>query len=526
MKLGLLELLWRGGTVLLLFLAILNLAVQSGVFAPSVVVVSTDGSDFFLGTQGWPVHTVQAGLDRVRHGGTVLIEAGTYAERVHIRRGGSVGKPTTLAAREPGKVCLTWFTDPVSLQSDWKSEGGLLVRKVDWPVARVRVNGEECYFTHSGLKSLKDLISRPNAMAACTYEAGQLYLYVPAGMALDSEVVWNREVPEPREWGQHRSANIWIEADHVLVKGLHLQGGVGSAVRIWNANGISITDCAFSGADFGVDATNVAGEVPRVAVQQCLYHNYPQHLWRREWLNWGDVYANYANSCLIKSTRGGATVSRNVVTHFGDGLQLTADSNRKSETQASHNWLAFGTDDSLEAEGAAVDIDFHSNVVVDCHESLGLSPVTEGPVMIRGNLFMHPHIELNGAQIKFVPPERRRHEVICNIHILQNQFVGNWLCWYAPDVQCADIEIRENRFSVRRQNSPPVPTGVSLEGNDVTVLPEQPAGLPIEEMQLDPQLLRRLDIQSVPGPSWWNWDEQSATRELAEVRLKLQRLAP
>lgn len=501
---------------------------RMGAWKSAEVHVMREGNDWSLGTARYPVRTIQAALDRVAPGGTVIVQPGTYYERVHIRCGGDPLRPTVLKAAVPGRVVLSWYTEPIRLEdSGWERHGRYLVRSVDWPVSRVMVDDLQCFRVVSGLKGLDQLTKLSGAMPAFTYQNGELFLFVPATYSsYNTMVVWNRAVPDPREWGEFRSANVWIEAGHVRLEGLDMRCGIGSSVRLWNGSNVTIVDCAMSGANVGINAAEGVVASDRLRVERCLYHNYPQFDWRREWLDWPEVYAHYSTSTLIKAIDLETSIENNVVVHCGDGMQLSSRSAAAVSIRAADNWIALATDDALEAEGHVAGVTFTENVVLNAHESLGLSPVTTGPLVISRNLFLHPQVEFNGAQLKFVPPERRRTELIRNIDVFGNQFVGNWLCWYRPDVRIQNVRIRENRFVVRRQNVPQFPAGVDAVDNVVL-------DLPFDAVELSPAVaLGALDQPSVvelrrhAGPTWWDWTAHPATRELASIRETLRQVSP
>ncbi|MCB9952050.1 MAG: right-handed parallel beta-helix repeat-containing protein [Planctomycetaceae bacterium] len=521
------RLIWRVAHHVLVA-AVLLIAIQRmGLVKRQVVHVAVEGNDWNSGTSDAPLRTIQAGLNRVAPGGEVVVHDGTYWERIHVRQSGLEQRRTTLRAEDPGGVLVSWFSKPVDFtDAKWRREGRFWRREVDWPVHVVKVEERYCYHARFGVRSLEELTARPGAQAAFSYANGELVLFVPDETPEETAIQWNREVPDPREWGEHQSANVWIEANHVAIEGIEFQCGVGAGVRIWNGRDVSIKDCAFSGAALGVDAAH--GNVPseQLAVERCLYHNYPQHKWLRGWLPWADIYANYDKSSLVKAVDEGTTIRDCVVTHFGDGMQLSSRTGQPADVSVKHNWLACGTDDAFEIEGPAAGVTVTGNLVVDCHESLGLSPVTHGPVKIEQNCFAHPRMTLNGAQLKFVPPERRAHEVIRNILVRENVFVGNWGCWYAPDVQCESIIVHSNQFFAARWNDPRFPTGVEERDNEfVSIDPTQEVLSSEGLTELVGDELRE-HFSRVVGPSWWNWEERVETRELNALRKEILKQAP
>lgn len=499
---------------------------QEGLIRQQVVYVARDGSDWNRGTATSPLRTVQAAVNRVATGGIVLIAAGDYAERVRVTRGGRPGEPTQIRAIVPGTVVIHW-EGPASKVSDhsWHRAGSLWRRSVTSPVYRLRVGDQEAYRVPQGERSLLDLVNRPGAYPAFTQVGNELLLFIPEDVSPETPIRWNLPSVGPREWGEFKSANIHLAASHLRLEGLHLQCGLGSGVRIWRGKDVTITNCVLSGCQLGVDAHADGNSIEGLKLERCLYHNYPQGDWRRKWLEWGDIYTNYARSSLVRAYDRHAVVSDCVAIHGGDGLQVSSRDCLPVDMLLERNWIALGTDDALEAEGAAAGITFRRNLVWNCHEGLGLSPVLCGPVRIEQNLILHPDIEMNGASIKLVPPQRSSSETIRNIEIRQNQFLGNWLCWYAPGIECENVRIIRNQFIMFRQYDPLFPEGVSHSENLITEL--LPNDLD-ETGAVPPQVVRQMFsasaewsiLDTVPGPDWWDWKGHPATAEFWEWRLQ------
>jgi parallel beta-helix repeat protein len=104
----------------------------------NVYYVSTNGSDANPGTQSRPWQTIQKAADSLNSGDTVIVRVGSYQERVHVNRSGSLNNPITFQAE--GVVVLKGFTitaDNIhidgfeitgAVHSDWRSGWGISVR--------------------------------------------------------------------------------------------------------------------------------------------------------------------------------------------------------------------------------------------------------------------------------------------------------------------------------------------------------------------------------------------------------------
>jgi hypothetical protein len=68
--------------------------------------VATDGNDTAPGTEKQPWRTLQAAVDRLRPGDTLLVHEGNYPEDVLLRRSGGTGKPIVIQSRGADRVTL------------------------------------------------------------------------------------------------------------------------------------------------------------------------------------------------------------------------------------------------------------------------------------------------------------------------------------------------------------------------------------------------------------------------------------
>ena len=501
------------------------------------IYVSLHGSNWKSGASPeLALRTIQRAADIALPGDRVIILPGTYFERVHVRRGGTTGRPVRFEAFDPGTVIVSGAL-PEAVPSDWKwiSEGdGIWSTETRCPVYALSADGQVLFrVPWGGLKWLRELVSRPNAWGAFYYENHRLFVFLRGrGHPADGRLVAHVEVPEPREWGEFKSANIWVEADHVVFSGLQFEMGIGSGLLVWNAEDVLIRECAFSGATFGVKCGRGAKPAYKVSVENCLYHNFPQYLWHRDWLSWVECYAGYPYSSLIAAVDDGTRVSNNLVAHAGDGLQIsTRDVTIYEGADISGNWLTLCTDDAIELDGHAQRVHFHDNVVFECHEGVSASPVISGPVLVEENLFLNPSDGINGAQLKListqVSPASLDMHPIRNLEYRRNAAFGNWLCWSSPGL-IENIQVHDNVFCTAHQTVPPWPAGVEARHNVVSTVttPAVAVSEMIRQMQAaaahDSALgavvrrnARRLTIR--PGPTWLNWNQCDATRGLLEL---------
>jgi len=97
--------------------------------APVVFHVSPKGSDSNPGTKKKPFATIQAGVNQLHPGDTLLIHAGTYRETITFPRSGTATAPITVKAY-PGEKPVVSGCDPVS---GWtKHKDAIWKAPMDW----------------------------------------------------------------------------------------------------------------------------------------------------------------------------------------------------------------------------------------------------------------------------------------------------------------------------------------------------------------------------------------------------------
>lgn len=495
---------------------------------PGTIHVATTGSDLRQGDSPETAFaTIQRALDCAIPGDRILIAPGTYYERLHVRRGGSDQSPLALAAVEPGTVVITG-ADPHGVPSEWTwhDEGaGIYSTAISHPVYRLDIAEETCFrIPWGGLTALRKLIDKPGAWSAFCTENDRLYVFLKNGKhPLHSPLRTHRPAPAPREWGEFKSATVWVEADHVRLENLRIEDGIGAAVAVWNAGDVELRDCAFSGSTIGVRCVEGIKPPRDIRLIRCLYHNYPQYHWRRDWLTWAEVYASYSSSTLIASNTAPLSVEQCVVIHGGDALRISPQQKwNSSMARIERNFLALCTDDAIEFDGDGCGVNVANNLVFETHQNLSFSPLEHGPVTVDENVFAHLPDGINGSQVKFIA--NREGDRIQNITVRGNVFVGNWLDWW-NEAPRENIQFLGNRFFVQQQTDPPWPTGVTASADQVQL---SEVDLPPEKILREwyqtadgPQWARTV-LENHPGPSWWLAEQHPATRDAFRWRNQLR----
>ena len=506
-----------------------------------VIYVSPQGSDWHSGrSPDSAVASIQRAADMATAGETVLILPGVYREEVRARTGGTVGKPIVFRALHPGTVTISGAApDDVVERLDWRNEGGKIwSAATPWPIYHV-VGDDENFFhirwadgkgdkvyhwvgTEGRVARLRELAGRPKAWGAFTWEQGRLYVAFADGRSpRQHKLQINREIPRPYASWSIRSANVWVEADHVRFEGLRFHLGVGAGLLLWNAHHIEVRDVLFSGAVFGVSNFPRVGLLKNLVVEHSHYDNYPQYFWARDWLDWQDIFSHHSNSTLMGITGDGVIARYNLITHAADGLQLySPGANVHKGIEIYGNLLAGGTDDGIELDGHAVRVQVHHNAVYNFPTSLGMSPVLTGPLDVRDNLFLHPAGAIWGAHLKWLNPWRDKGGILSgptrNVVVQNNFFSGKWLCYCDRPVE--NVRVENNIFAdVAIDERFKLPSGVvsagnsfvkSLHGSDT---PEAACRIKLAVGASRTTFFR----VERPGPAWLDYAAHPATREAA-----------
>ena len=516
-----------------------------------VIYVSPQGSDWHSGrSPDSAVASIQRAADMVAPGETILILPGVYREEVRVRRGGTPDRPVIFRAVQPGTVTISGAApDAVVDQLVWRDEGGKIwSAATPWPVYHVVGDGENFFHvrwangtgdnvyhwvgTEGRVARLRELVSRPKAWGAFAWEQGRLWVAFADGRSpRDHTLEINREIPRPYASWSIRSANVWVEADHVRFEGLRFHLGVGAGMLLWNAHHVEVRDALFSGAVAGISGFPRVSLPREVTVEHSHYNNYPQYFWARDWLGGSDIYSHHSVSSLISFTGDGILARYNLVTHAGDGIELsTPGVNVKKGIEIYGNVLAGGTDDGFELDGHAIRMQIHHNLVYNFVVSVSLSPVLTGPVMVQNNLFLHPPDRPVGAHLKLMNPWQGRGDArsgpIRNVTIENNVFSGKWLSWHSSQVE--NVRVENNLFAdVVADQRFDLPAGVVNVGN-VSSKSLHPVDDP--EAACQAKLAgRRFRATSFkverPGPVWLEYDTYLATRDAGPLVAQWMKVA-
>jgi len=191
--------------------------------------------------------------------------------------------------------------------------------------------------------------------------------------------------------------------------------------------------------------------------------------------------------------------------------------------------IAFTTDDGIEFDGAASHLEVSHNLVVGTWASLGISPVSTGPLRIHHNLFLQQRknsLVGNGVWLKLMGGP------IQGVTLDHNLFLGLRLAWSVPDSPVSDFSLKNNLlllvdpaeagFDARPQVTWQDNREVGLAWA-AWPLPEQgpPALLALLESaggdgpSPSPSLPLELPLPILrPGPAWYRLQQDASGRQL------------
>lgn len=233
-----------------------DLPLPSGWMRQGTIHVAPDGFDAFPGhSRRFALRTIQAALDRVEPGETILIWPGVYRESIHLRRGGLPGRPIVLRSAVPGRALITAAADPGAERAwRWTALGSHLhATAIRWRVQALRVDGVAAYRAGS-LDLLRDVCRRPGAWPAFHSSPDRLSLCLPDGRSPEAvRFTLNRPMPQRTNAGGHQVASLWLEAPYVEVRDLTFDFPVTAAIQLWNTHHVRIVGNVFNGADVAIN---------------------------------------------------------------------------------------------------------------------------------------------------------------------------------------------------------------------------------------------------------------------------------
>jgi parallel beta-helix repeat protein len=351
--------------------------------------VSLSGNDRASGTVATPWRTIQHGVDALNPGDTLFIGAGTYRERIEIRRGGTARAPITLAAI-PGARVIVSGAD--RLRAGWSkatgAEDGSYVHEWGYrfPIGgpndlthpgdrEHQLTGRAEQVIHGG-RLLRQVLTRQQLAPGTFYvdlDAKQLY-------------VWLRGSDDPNQTEMEASTRgEWLIAasvSYVHVRGLtfryaanHAQRGAFAIARQNAASGAPhgwmVEDCVFERANGS--GASLAGEGH--LFRRCVFQDNGQlgfgtshcHHTRMEQCG---IYRNNAKGystgweaggCKVTMSRGFVFAGCRSVDNRGTGLWFDIG-NEQSEVD--HCYIADNDEAGIFYE-ISYGLHAHDNLIVD-----------------------------------------------------------------------------------------------------------------------------------------------------------------
>jgi hypothetical protein len=386
-----------------------------------------------------PADDIQKALDAAKPGDTIALKDGVYYQSVVISRGGTPGKPVTLKAANGGGATISGAVPPERAKLKFELVEGDLYKaavphRVWWVMVGPRnlVNyGNLSYLGQSEFPNQSGGGLKRCVPEGFAWQDGMLYIRLekkanPNDAAIEiSRLTGGHTSAEPEfakriHWAPDTGFDvpgtghlfsetlglITVKADHVVIEGLRLHMGVGSAVIV-HGNDVAVRDCYITGSHIGIYQPDVVklpphespghrpiGRANRTArgltVEYCEYNAFPGYeLCRRGF--WGGLYA--ANISGVFMNYGGP---RSAVRHnwiydsSQDHLQPRGNGTRSpaDASEIAYNLIQNCADDPIEFDSATpMNLRVHHNVILDGMCLLSLCPVMGGGLTIDHNIF-------------------------------------------------------------------------------------------------------------------------------------------
>ena len=386
-----------------------------------------------------PADDIQKALDAAKPGDTIVLKDGVYYQSVVITRGGTAAKPVTLRAANGGGATLSGAVPPKQAKLKFELVEGDLYKaaaghRVWWVMigSRNLVNyGNLSYLTQFQFPNQSGGGLKRCVPEGFAWQDGTLYVRLekkanPNDAAIEiSRLTGGHTSAEPEfakriHWAPDTGFDvpgtghlfcetlglITVKADNVVIEGLRLHMGVGSAVIV-HGNDVTVRDCYITGSHIGIYQPDVVklpphespghrpiGRSNRIArgltVEYCEYNASPGYrLCRRGF--WGGLYA--ANISGVFMNFGGP---RSIVRHNwvydssqdhlqprGNGTSSPADA-----SEIAYNLIQNCADDPIEFDSATpMNLRVHHNVILDGMCLLSLCPVMGGGLTVDHNIF-------------------------------------------------------------------------------------------------------------------------------------------
>ena len=386
-----------------------------------------------------PDDDIQKALDAAKPGDTIVLKDGVYYQSVVITRGGTPAKPVTLKAANGGGATVSGAVPPGKAKLKFELvEGDLykaaVAHRVWWVMigSRNLVNyGNLSYLTQSQFPDQSGGGLKRCVPEGFAWQDGMLYIRLekkanPNDAAIEiSRLTGGHTSAEPEfakriHWAPDTGFDvpgtghlfcetlglITVKADNVVIEGLRLHMGVGSAVIV-HGNDVTVRDCYITGSHIGIYQPDVVklpphespghrpiGRANRTArgltVEYCEFNASPGYkLCRRGF--WGGLYA--ANISGVFMNYGGP---RSIVRHNwiydssqdhlqprGNGTSSPADA-----SEIAYNLIQNCADDPIEFDSATpMNLRVHHNVILDGMCLLSLCPVMGGGLTVDHNIF-------------------------------------------------------------------------------------------------------------------------------------------
>jgi hypothetical protein len=343
--------------------------------------VTPGGSDTAAGSAAAPFATVARGLSAAQPGDTVLLHAGTYHEEVQLPRGGSEGKPITLAAAGDGAAVLDGAEPDLKNSAAWTDEGGGVWSASVAATRYVSVDGTRLW-RYETLADLRSLALGTDG--GFFFDGAKVLVRLPGGAAPSGHEIQASTLGRA----------LWLEGTpDVVIRGLTIRcyGSEEYAEGIMVRDGshrVFIVGNTFENVMPGIWVKN---DVDDLTVRGNTFSD--KGLAEFGWQDIKDQGGMESGAIALDNAYDGQGIvfEENAVHDSFDGLHLCGDDpmDHPNDADVLNNTFEHLGDDGMETDGECSNIRIIGNRWRDSLTAVSVAPAVTGPTYVMRNLATH-----------------------------------------------------------------------------------------------------------------------------------------
>lgn len=352
--------------------------------------VKPGGSDSAEGSAGAPFATVTRGLQAAQAGETVLLHAGTYHEEVQLPRGGSEGKPITLAAAGDGAAILDGAEPDLKDPAAWSDEGAGVWSAAVSATRYVSVDGTRLW-RYETLADLQSLALGTDG--GFFFDGARVHVRLPGGASPSGHelqvstlgrALWLEGTPDVVV----RGLTIRCYGAEEYAEGLMIRDG---SHRVW------IVGNTFENVMPGIWVKN---DVDDLTVRGNTFSD--RGLAEFGWQDIKDQGGMESGAIALDNAYDGQGIvfEENAVHDSFDGLHLCGQDpmGHPNDADVLNNTFEHLGDDGMETDGECSNVRIIGNRFRGSLTGVSLAPAVTGPAYVMRNLATHLANVAKGSQ--------------------------------------------------------------------------------------------------------------------------------